>query len=425
MRQPVTSKHAIFVIIFGWMLLGTYIIYEYSNYGSQTFDHLLSLSEPTAFIHHIVLLTAFIGCHITAYLINDRKKLLIKTIESEHKLRISANEWMTTFDSMPYAILMTDTNFNIIKANRHLIKSISIIKSENHILNRKCYELVCKKAKQHDDCPAVKSLATKKTESYECTDSELGRDFIESISPILDKDGNVASNVHVIIDVTDARKKENKLIQTKNAFFNMLKDLDHTYKELKSVHNNLIITFSNIIDAKSSWTKGHSMNVSEYALAIADEMSLNTWDIETLRTASLLHDIGKVGTYDVILDKPEGLNDKELSLVQQHTVKGEEILKPIEGLEKVLPIIRSHHEHFDGSGYPDGLKGHEIPFLARIICVADSYDAMISNRPYRLSLGKEHAVSQLKQYSNIQFDPKVVQPFISLLNKSINITPTA
>jgi putative nucleotidyltransferase with HDIG domain len=318
---------------------------------------------------------------------------------------------------------MTDTNFNIIKANRHL-KSISDINSENHILSRKCYELFCKKTKQHCDCPAVKSLATHKTESYECTDSELGRDFIESITPILDKNGNVVSNVHVIMDVTDAKKKENKLIQTKNAFFNMLKDLDHTYKELKNVHNNLIITFSNIIDAKSSWTKGHSMNVSQYALAIAGEMGLNTLDIETLRTASLLHDIGKVGTYDIILDKPEGLNDKELSLVQQHTVNGEAILKPIEGLEKVLPIIRSHHEHFDGNGYPDRLKGSEIPFLARILCVADAYDAMISDRPYRMSLGKEHAVSQLKQYSNSQFDPKVVQPFISLLNKSREITPT-
>jgi len=406
------------------MIIGAYIIYDYSHYDSSTSDHLFSLDNPAEFFFHLVILTAFIGCHVTAYLINDRKNLLIKTTESEHQLRIAANEWMTTFDSMPYGILMTDTNFNIIKANSHL-KSISNIKSENHILGRKCYELVCKKAKQHCDCPAVKSLATHKTESYECTDSELGKDFIESITPILDKNGNVVSNVHVIMDVTDAKKKENKLIQTKNAFFNMLKDIDHTYKELKSVHNNLIITFSNIIDAKSSWTKGHSMNVSEYALAIAGEMGLNTWDIETLRTASLLHDIGKVGTYDVILDKPEGLNDKELSLVQQHTVKGEEILKPIEGLEKVLPIIRSHHEHFDGSGYPDRLKGSEIPFLARIICVADAYDAMISNRPYRLSLGKEHAVSELKQYSNSQFDPNVVQPFISLLNKSIEITPTA
>lgn len=406
------------------MLLGTYVIYDYSNYGSLTFDHLLSLNNPAEVFFHVVIFSAFIGCHVTAYLINDRKKLLLETTESAHKLRIAANEWITTFDSMPYGILMTDTNFNIIKANRHL-KGLSGINKENHMINRKCYELVCKKARQHGDCPAVKSLATQKTESYEYTDSELGMDFIESVTPVLDKDGNLESNVHVIMDVTDAKKKENKLIQTKNAFFNMLKDLDHTYKELKSVHNNLIITFSNIIDAKSSWTKGHSMNVSEYALAIANEMGLNTWDIETLRVASLLHDIGKVGTYDVILDKPEKLNNNELSLVRQHTVKGEEILKPIEGLEKVLPIIRSHHEHFDGSGYPDGLKRNEIPFLARVLCVADSYDAMISNRPYRLSLGKEHAISQLRQYSNSQFDPNVVQPFISLLDKSIEITTTA
>jgi putative nucleotidyltransferase with HDIG domain/PAS domain S-box-containing protein len=423
MRQPITSKHAITVIIISWLVLTTYLLYDYSHYGRDIFNHLFSLDKPADLIQHIVILVIVIGCHITAYLITDRKNLLIKTTQSADKLRIAANEWKTTFDTMPYGVIMTDTNFNVIKSNRQ-IEIFSGIKKETPMKNRKCYEFICKEAQPHSDCPHIKALASKKTETSELLDTVHGKDFRESVTPVLDRDGNMGSTIHVLMDVTEAKKKENKLIQTKNAFFNMLKDLDHTYKELKNVHNNLIITFSNIIDAKSSWTKGHSMNVSTYSLAIANEIGLNTWDIETLKTASLLHDIGKVGTYDVILDKPEKLNDTELSLIRQHTLRGEEILRPIEGLEKVLPIIRSHHEHFDGSGYPDGLKGYEIPLLARIICVADSYDAMISNRPYRQSIGTEHAVSELNQYSNTQFDPKVVSPFLSLLNKGDTILPT-
>jgi putative nucleotidyltransferase with HDIG domain len=169
------------------------------------------------------------------------------------------------------------------------------------------------------------------------------------------------------------------------------------------------------MDAKSPWTKGHSERVTSYATAIAKAMGLNDNEIETLRIASLLHDIGKIGTYDVILDKPGRLTNEEFSLVKTHPVKGEEILKPIKQLQNILSIVRSHHERLDGNGYPDKLKGMEIPFVARIITVADSFDSMTSDRPYRPSPGKDYAISELKKYRGIQFDIQVVDAFLQVL----------
>jgi putative nucleotidyltransferase with HDIG domain len=220
-------------------------------------------------------------------------------------------------------------------------------------------------------------------------------------------------------NITEIQNMEKKLTESRSAFFNMLRDLDFSYKELKKLFESLILSFINALDAKSPWTKGHSERVTNYAIATAKEMGLKEKDIETLRTAALLHDIGKIGTYEVILDKPERLSIEELALVKMHPAKGEEILSPISQLKDILPIIRSHHERIDGKGYPDGLKGEEIPLLARIITVADSVDSMISERPYRPKLRIEDALSELKRCSGTQFDPQVVEAFSKAVMKCV------
>jgi putative nucleotidyltransferase with HDIG domain len=202
----------------------------------------------------------------------------------------------------------------------------------------------------------------------------------------------------------------------------MLKDLDSTYKELKDIYNNLVIAFSNVIDAKSPWTKGHSVNVTTYAVAIAEAMGLSEEEIFVLRTAALLHDIGKIGTYDKILDKEGKLSDEEFALIREHPKQGVKILEPIKGLESVLPVIRHHHERLDGRGYPDGLRGEEISTLARILCVADSFDAMITSRPYRDSTGKEYAIGELKRCAGSQFDPNVVDAFLNVLESEKHLS---
>lgn len=191
------------------------------------------------------------------------------------------------------------------------------------------------------------------------------------------------------------------------------------YEEVKQLLINTITSLASAIDAKSPWTNGHSVRVTHYALQIGKEMGLNDKDVEWLRLSGLLHDVGKIGTYDIILDKPGKLTDEEFRLVKKHPGKGAEILNPITQLADIIPGVLHHHERYDGKGYPDGLKGEEIPLQARILCVADSFDSMTANRPYRLASGTEYAISEFKRCSGAQFDPKVVEAFLNVLGKPL------
>ncbi len=175
-----------------------------------------------------------------------------------------------------------------------------------------------------------------------------------------------------------------------------------------------IKSLSNVIDAKSKWTSGHSEGVARYAIAIGRFMGLNDKEIKELEVASLLHDIGKIGTYADIIDKRERLTEEEWLLIKQHPTKGEEIIAPIKQLKNITPIIRHHHEFYDGTGYPVGLKGDQIPLLARILSVADAVDAMISDRPYRKGMSKDEVIAELNRCSGTQFDPEIVKAFLSI-----------
>ena len=162
-------------------------------------------------------------------------------------------------------------------------------------------------------------------------------------------------------DFNEIKTIERKLVLTQSSFFNMLRDLDLSNKELREFFESIIFAFINAIDSKSPFTKGHSERVTNYAIAIAQEMGLTRNEVYNLRTAALLHDIGKIGTYEVILDKAGTLTGAEMVLIKMHTVRGEEILKPVSQLTDIIPIVRSHHERMDGRGYPDGLSDGEIP----------------------------------------------------------------
>ncbi len=175
-----------------------------------------------------------------------------------------------------------------------------------------------------------------------------------------------------------------------------------------------IKSLSNVIDAKSKWTSGHSEGVAKYAIAIGRSIGLDEKALKELEVASLLHDIGKIGTYAGIIDKREKLTEEEWSLIKQHPTKGEEIIAPIKQLKEITPIIRYHHEFYDGTGYPVGLKGDQIPLLARILSVADAVDAMISDRPYRKGMSKDEVITELNRCSGTQFDPGIVETFLSI-----------
>ena len=369
---------------------------------------------------------SFLPVLINATAIYDEKGKFLKSrsivrdisarVHYKSKLEQAVNEWRITFDSMPYGVMLIDKDFHIMRVNQY-IQGLYGIPFEN-IVGKKYFELV-----YHDDvpvegCPLTESMTNFCTKTYEYCDRVLKKYFMLQATPIPDEEGRIKSSALTLVDITEIKDKEKKLTDSRDAFFNMLKELDSSYRELKGLFDGLIRSFVNAIDAKSPWTKGHSERVTNYAVATAREMGMEEEDVEKLRTAALLHDIGKIGTYDVILDKPRSLSHEEFNLINLHPSRGEEILRPIKQLQHLLPVIRHHHERIDGKGYPDGLKGEEIPLLARIVCVADSYDSMTSDRPYRPAGVKKYAIAELKRCSGTQFDPVAVKAFLRVLNRS-------
>ncbi|MBI4824369.1 MAG: HD domain-containing protein [Nitrospirae bacterium] len=412
-REPL-QRLAVYVSLMGWVILLLYVLVVYvhgQRQFSQFVEEFLS-SELMGFRFRALILFAPFLTTIMGYLISERVKFVKKTLEIEGKLERALTNWRETFDSMPYGVMVIDSDSNILKANEYIARLYSLPVKE--LIGRKCYQVVHGRESEIKGCPLKVSLKTLETESLEYYDKRLNLWFLLHSTPLVSDEG--IAYVHSIVDITELKDKEKRLIEGKSAFFNMLKDLDVSYKELKLLFDGLVFAFVDVIDAKSPWTKGHSERVTLYAVAIAKEMELSEKDIETLRIASILHDIGKIGTYDKILEKPDKLTEEEFNLVKQHPKKGSELLRHIKPLEDVIPIIRHHHEKLDGSGYVDGLKGDEIPLLSRIVCVSDSYDSMTSDRPYRPAPGKGYAISELKRCSGTQFDPIVVSAFIKILS---------
>lgn len=187
-------------------------------------------------------------------------------------------------------------------------------------------------------------------------------------------------------------------------------------KDLESLNWGALEALARTVDAKSKWTAGHSERVAELAIKTARMMGFDDRSIDILHRAAFLHDIGKIGVPASILDKPGKLTDWEYSKVQEHPVIGAKILEPIEAYRDTIPIILQHHERFDGKGYPNGLSGEEIISGARILSVADVYDALISNRPYRQGWVEEKVIQLLKDESGGQFDPNAVEAFIAAVS---------
>jgi len=183
---------------------------------------------------------------------------------------------------------------------------------------------------------------------------------------------------------------------------------------------NSITALVYALEAKDKYTSGHSQRVAEISVAIAAELGLSKPEIEQMRLAGLIHDIGKIGVREAVLNKPGKINDKEFRHILSHSSIGEHILTPIVEDEVILKAVRHHHERYDGNGYPDGLAGEKIPLAARILAVADTYDAIISGRPYRAAQSIKAACDEIEDNRGSQFDPKVVDAFVRI-KKSANL----
>ena len=177
----------------------------------------------------------------------------------------------------------------------------------------------------------------------------------------------------------------------------------------------VVTSLASAIDAKDEYTKGHSSSVSRYSEALARALNLPEKDVERIKLGALLHDIGKIGIPENVLKKPSKLTDEEWEIMKQHpTIGAEKVLMPNESLHDLIPIVKYHHEHWDGSGYPEKLKGEDIPLAARIVSVADAYHALISDRPYRKGMSNEKACEILKVGAGIQWDKNLVREFINI-----------
>jgi putative nucleotidyltransferase with HDIG domain len=190
------------------------------------------------------------------------------------------------------------------------------------------------------------------------------------------------------------------------------------YEQIQDSYLRTITALAFALDARDSYTRQHSENVTRYAVAIAQEMNLGPSQIEHIRRAGLLHDIGKIGIRDGVLLKPAKLSKEEYGDIKQHPIKGEVIVSALPFLKEEAKLIRHHHERYDGGGYPDGISGASIEKGARILAVADAFDAMVENRVYRQALGINTTCQELKQGSGRQFDPEAVEALLRILEKN-------
>ncbi|MCL6634355.1 MAG: HD domain-containing protein [Peptococcaceae bacterium] len=191
--------------------------------------------------------------------------------------------------------------------------------------------------------------------------------------------------------------------------------LDHTRLKIeygrREAYLKTIAALTSAIDAKDTYTRHHSRNVASYAVALGEELGLSSEELAHIHYGASLHDIGKIGIPEAILNKPDRLTPGEFQIIKDHPAIGANILAPIDFLGEALKVVRHHHERYDGSGYPDGLKGESIPFAARVVGIADAWDAMTSQRAYRRALTVDEALRELQEGAGGQFDPAMVQVF--------------
>jgi len=195
-------------------------------------------------------------------------------------------------------------------------------------------------------------------------------------------------------------------------------DPHQLYQMLRDPNAAAIQSLAAAVDAKDRYTHGHSERVTAYALEIGEALQMSSEMRDALKVAGLLHDLGKIGVPDSILNKPGSLTQEEREALQRHPSIGGDILHQSPQLDLIIPAVLFHHERWDGAGYPDGLAGESIPLVARILAIADAFDAMTSDRPYRKAMSVEEALLELRANAGKQFDPALVEMFIGKMSSS-------
>ncbi len=176
----------------------------------------------------------------------------------------------------------------------------------------------------------------------------------------------------------------------------------------------VMLALARAVEAKDAYTESHTERVGQAARALGEAAGIAGEALEDLYLGGVVHDIGKIGVPDAVLGKPGPLSDDESEIMRQHVILGEQIVRPLRSAAGLIPIVRHHHERWDGKGYPDGLKGEHIPIEARIVAICDAFDAMVNERPYRAALGEEHALKAHEEGAGSQWDPSLVELFVAM-----------
>jgi putative nucleotidyltransferase with HDIG domain len=207
------------------------------------------------------------------------------------------------------------------------------------------------------------------------------------------------------------RQQTLKLLYLVVGFLSLSLENAYLFNDLKRSYFDTIRAVTNSIEARDPYTRGHSQRVSEIAKAIAEELDWSQGETDLIDWGAVLHDVGKIGIPDTVLNKPGKLTDEEYEIIKSHPFIGSEIVKEISFLEPILPYVLQHHERFDGKGYPNGLAGEDISVKARLLAVADCYDAMTTDRPYRKGLEPKIAYNEIVANAGTHFDPEIVKAF--------------
>jgi putative nucleotidyltransferase with HDIG domain len=234
-------------------------------------------------------------------------------------------------------------------------------------------------------------------------------------------EGHLAERAEVSGRNEIARLAEN-FNQMAGSVEDLVRRLKQALRQNQELFLETIRTLAAAIDAKDPYTRGHSERVSSYSMAIARHLGMGQEEVFRVRIAAILHDVGKLGVRDDVLNKAGGLSPDEFDEIKRHPAIGAQIMQPIRLLKDVIPGIRNHHERWDGSGYPDGLRGEDIPMVARIIAVADTFDAMTTNRPYQKALSLDYVLAKMREMAGTGYDPTVVEALLQAVDRG-DITP--
>jgi len=313
-------------------------------------------------------------------------------------------------EQLPLGVILADERGDMVFINQ-TAERIRNIKREK-LLGKSIVN--CHKKTSHANVErAMEHLLSKPDTVYRrmVDDAANGKYYVNTYASVVGHENKPIGFAVLTEDVTEKHSLERQQATSFRMMQETSESLRRRYHELLMVS---LETISNLLEKRDHYTSNHSANVCRYSLRMYEHRCGIGMDYDTLKTAASLHDIGKVGIPDTILNKPGRLTETEFNVIKSHSTIAEDILKPMDAGSEISNIVRHHHEHFDGSGYPDALGGGDIPALSRVIAIADAYDAMNSDRPYRKALPFEQTIEEIKKHRGQQFDPEWTDVFLDL-----------